>query len=69
MVYRAKITHIRAYIESIYNLNKYHQVHDSKDWYIEVRNEDEAELIEAVNSAQLRLMQAVNNHRKFLEEK
>ena len=49
MVYRAKITRILSTIETLYNLNKYTIVTDNKDSYIEVDNEDEAELIERLN--------------------
>lgn len=49
MVYRAKITRIFSTIESYYNLKDYAIVYDNKDAYIEVGNEDEAELIEKLN--------------------
>lgn len=49
MVYRAKITRIFSTIENIYNLRKYNVVSDSKDSYIEVRTEEEAEIIEKMN--------------------
>ena len=49
MVYRAKITRIFSTIENIYNLRKYNVVRDSKDSYIEVRTEEEAEIIEKMN--------------------
>ena len=50
MVYRAKITRIFSTIENIYNLRKYNVVRDSKDSYIEVRTEEEAEIIEKMNN-------------------
>ena len=53
MVYRAKITSIRSTIESYYNLKNYTIVHDNKDAYIEVDNEDEAELIERLNKLEI----------------
>lgn len=49
MVYRAKITRIYSWVESHYNLKKFNIVRDSKDGYIELKNEDEAELIEKLN--------------------
>lgn len=42
-----------ATIESLYNLNQYTIVKDSKDSYIEVDNEDEAELIERLNKLEI----------------
>lgn len=55
MVYRAKITRIFSKIESIYNFNKNHVVTDSKDAYIEVITEEEAEIIESMNNMQEQL--------------
>lgn len=49
MVYRAKITRIWSTIESYYNLKNYNIVRDTKDSYIEVDNEEEADLIEQLN--------------------
>ena len=49
MVYRAKITKIQAWVESNYNMNAYTFVRDAKDVYIEVKDEDEAELLENMN--------------------
>ena len=49
MVHRAKITRIWSTIESVYNLKKYNILRDMKDAYIEVDNEEEAELIERLN--------------------
>lgn len=60
MTYRAKITNIRAWIESHYNLNTMHTVKDAKDFYIELRDEDEAELIEKINRAQTTLLELTN---------
>lgn len=45
MVYRAKITKIQAWLESHYNVNAYEMCRDAKDVYIEMKNEDEAELL------------------------
>lgn len=53
MVYRAKITRIWSTIENYYNLKKYTIVYDNKDAYIEVDNEDEAELIERLNKLEI----------------
>ena len=53
MVYRAKMTRILSTIETLYNLKKYTIVQDSKDSYIEVDNEDEAELIERLNKLEI----------------
>ena len=49
MMYRAKITRILSFVESHYNLEKYSIVRDSKDVYLEVKSEDEAELLEKLN--------------------
>lgn len=49
MVYRAKITKIQSWVESNYNMNAYTFVRDAKDVYIEVKDEDEAELLENMN--------------------
>ncbi len=49
MVYRAKITRIFSFVESNYNLEKYSIVRDSKDAYLEVNSEEEAELLEKLN--------------------
>lgn len=57
MMYRAKITKIQAWVESIYNFNAYATYHDQKDFYIEVTNEDEAELLETINKAEERTEQ------------
>lgn len=48
MKYRAKITKIQGWVEEHYNLNAYTFVKDAKDVYIEVDNEDEAELLESL---------------------
>lgn len=52
MVYRAKITQIQSWAENHYNMNAYTFVHDAKDVYIEVDNEDEAELLESINKTE-----------------
>ena len=52
MVYRAKITKIQSWVEEHYNINLYHLVRDAKDVYIEVDDEDEAELLESINKKQ-----------------
>ena len=53
MVYIAKITRIWSTIETYYNLKNYSIVYDAKDAYIEVDNEDEAELIERLNKLEI----------------
>lgn len=55
MMYRAKITKIVSYIDSIYSLDRYVRVKDCQDIYIEVPTEDEAEQIELINETQVRL--------------
>lgn len=55
MVYRAKITQIQSYIDSIYSLNVFNRVRDCQDVYIEVPSEDEAEQIELINETQVKL--------------
>lgn len=52
MMYRAKITKIQSWVESNYNMNAYALVRDQKDTYIEVSNEDEADLLELINRAE-----------------
>lgn len=49
MKYRAKFTRILSTIEWFYNFKKHNVVRDSKDAYIEVDTEAEAEVIEALN--------------------
>lgn len=56
MVYRAKITKIQSWVEDHYNIDAYTMVHDAKDVYIEVKNEDEAEWLEAINRKQEELL-------------
>lgn len=56
MVYRAKITKIQAWVETNYNINAYTMVRDAKDVYIEVKDEDEAELLESINRKQEELL-------------
>ena len=53
MVYRAKITRIWSTIETYYNIKLYTIVYDKKDAYIEVDNEEEAELIERLNKLEI----------------
>lgn len=55
MVYRAKITQIVSYIDTVYSLNKYNRVKDCQDIYIEVPTEEEAEQIELINETQVKL--------------
>ena len=56
MFYRAKITKIQSWVENHYNINAYSTVRDAKDVYIEVKNEDEAELLESINRKQEELL-------------
>ena len=56
MVYRAKITKIQAWVESNYNINAHAIVCDAKDVYIELKDEDEAELLEFINRKQEELL-------------
>ena len=56
MVYRAKITKIQSWVESVYNINAYTIVCDAKDVYIELEDEDEAELLESINRKQEELL-------------
>lgn len=55
MVYRAKITQIVSYIDTVYSLNKYNRVKDCQDIYIEVPTEEEARQIELINETQVKL--------------
>lgn len=55
MVYRAKITKIVSYIDTVYSLNKYDRVKDCQDIYIEVPTEEEARQIELINETQVKL--------------
>lgn len=55
MVYRAKITQIVSYIDTVYSLNKYDRVKDCQDFYIEVPTEEEAKQIELINETQVKL--------------
>ena len=56
MVYRAKITKIQNWVENHYDFNAYTTVRDAKDVYIEVKDEDEAELLESINRKQEELL-------------
>ena len=64
MVYRAKITKIQAWIESNYNINAYTFVRDVKDVYIEVKDEDEAELLENMNRLEEQQLKLKNQWRE-----
>lgn len=55
MVYRAKITQIVSYIDTVYSLNRYNRVKGCQDIYIEVPTEAEAEQIELINETQVKL--------------
>lgn len=56
MVYKAKITNIQSWVEDHYNINANTILRDAKDVYIEVNDEDEAELLESINSKQGELL-------------
>ena len=60
MVYRAKITKIQSWVENHYNTNLYNLVKDAKDVYIEVSNEEEAELLEVINKKTKELIDLKN---------
>lgn len=56
MYYRAKITKIQNWVEDHYNIDYYTTVRDAKDVYIEVKDENEAEWLEAINRKQEELL-------------
>jgi hypothetical protein len=64
MAYRAKITKIQAWLEDHYNINAYTMVRDAKDVYIEVKDEDEAELLENMNRLEEQQMKLKNQWRE-----
>ena len=49
MKYRARITRILSSVENIYELRG-HTVRDTKDVYLEVDTEEEADIIERMNT-------------------
>lgn len=51
MFYRAKITTIQAWVKDLYSEKAFNFVKDKNDVYIEVANEDEAELLENINKS------------------
>lgn len=66
MVYRAKITKIQSWVENMYSLNAYTYVKDAKDVYIEVKDEDEAELLESINKMEEKRIELVLQwHEKY----
>ena len=67
MVYRAKITKIQSWVESNYNMNAYTFVRDTKDVYIEVKDEDEAELLENMNRLEEQQLKLKNQWREKYE--
>jgi hypothetical protein len=67
MVYRAKITKIQSWVESNYNMNAYTFVRDAKDVYIEVKDEDEAELLESINRMEEQQLKLKNQWREKYE--
>jgi hypothetical protein len=64
MAYRAKITKIQAWLEDHYDINAYTMVRDAKDVYIEVKDEDEAELLENMNRLEEQLLKLKNQWRE-----
>ena len=64
MVYRAKITKIQSWVENHYNINAYTMVRDAKDVYIEVKDEDEAELLENMNRLEEQQLKLKNQWRE-----
>lgn len=68
MVYRAKITKIQSWVESNYNMNAYTFVRDAKDVYIEVKDEDEAELLENMNRLEEQQLKLKNQWREKYEQ-
>ena len=64
MVYRAKVTKIQSWVESNYNMNAYTFVRDAKDVYIEVKDEDEAELLENMNRLEEQQLKLKNQWRE-----
>lgn len=70
MMYRAKFTKIQSWIEENYNLNAYNIRKDAKDLYLELKDEEEAELIEKINRAQTTLLDLKNEwYKKYDNEK
>ena len=67
MVYRAKITKIQSWVENHYNINAYTMVRDAKDVYIEVKDEDEAELLEEMNRLEEQQLKLKNQWREKYE--
>lgn len=61
MVYRAKITKIMSWVVSNYNTEVINFVRDKKDWYIEVKDEDEAELLENINQLEEQQLKLKNH--------
>lgn len=69
MVYRARITKILSAIEERYNFNKFNVVQDKYDYYIEVKDPDEADLIEEMNTAMFNYNVAVRCLDSYLSDK
>ena len=64
MVYRAKITKIQSWVEGRYSVTAYTFVRDAKDVYIEVKDEDEAELLENMNRLEEQQLKLKNQWRE-----
>ena len=68
MVYRAKITKIQSWVEDHYSVTAYTFVRDAKDVYIEVKDEDEAELLENMNRLEEQQLKLKNQWREKYEQ-
>ena len=68
MVYRAKITKIQSWVEDRYSVTAYTFVRDKKDVYIEVKDEDEAELLENMNRLEEQQLKLKNQWREKYEQ-
>ena len=67
-MYRAKITKIQAWVEDHYSVTSYNFVRDKKDVYIEVKDEDEAELLENMNKLEEQQLKLKNQWREKYEQ-
>lgn len=69
MIYRAKFTRILSTIENLYNFKKHNVVRDSKDAYIEVDTEAEAEVIESLNRLEAERVSLMAKLHSLIESK
>ena len=67
MFYRAKCTEVQNIIKELINVNTLHYVKDAKDIYVEVKNEELAELIEKLNDRKLEEIKLINQLIDFLD--